>query len=86
MATYTFNYPGGEQTHAHAGGLVTINSTQRGVMLQREVNGNRFPLEDHHGKNPLNRATVQLAAGGIVMSVGAHAFGGDRDPIVVEIN
>lgn len=56
-----------------------IASTQRGVVLQRIDNTVRSPLDI------LNQAGFDLTACDIDISVGAHAFGKDRNDILVDI-
>ena len=75
------------QTHNHAGGLLTINSNQRGVILQFIPQGGtiKSALQTEEGCNPLNRGSCQLGPGDIEMSVGDHAFGGDNADIIVDI-
>lgn len=86
MATLTFPYPGGQQTHSHAGGDVSVAATQRGVVVQR-VNGSvTSPLIDQYGRYPLNRGTFPLTACDLLVSVGKHAYGADQADVVVEIN
>ena len=91
MATYTFQYATASprtQTHFHVGGALTITSNQRGVVLQYVPNGGTqiVPLQNENGANPLNKGNFEIAAGTIRMSVGDHAFGGDQNDIIVDIN
>jgi len=91
MPTFTFAYATASprtQDYAHGGGSVTVTSNQRGVMLQYIPAGSTqvVPLHNENGCNPLNKGSFEIAAGTIRMSVGDHAFGGDRDNIIVDIN
>lgn len=91
MATFTFAYSTlspRAQLHTHAGGALTITSNQRGVMLQYRPNGSTqiVPLHNENGCNPLNKGSFTLAQGTVIMTVGDHAYGGDRSDIIVDIN
>ena len=88
MATYTFQKTAAAprtQTHAHAGGLLTISANQRGVILQFDAGSGPRALHNQSGRNPLNQGSFELGPGDIIMSVGDHAYGKNNEDIIVDI-
>jgi len=86
MTTYTFNYPGTEFNYSHPGGQLRISASQRGVQVQTEVGGKRKSVMTNEGSSVVNKESFYLPATNVIIGVGQHIFGGDRDPVIVEID